>query len=138
MKGMIGGLAGGMGLGVGIGALVGASALDFTGGILAGLTLGSLGLFVLPNKRLQAHRQLRARVEELREALERIVRREYEREQDRADARLRDAISPYTRFTEQESERLSAAETSLQSLQERLAEVRGEVEQLQVGAEVQQ
>ncbi|WP_261663071.1 dynamin family protein [Deinococcus sp. Marseille-Q6407] len=127
MKGMIGGLAGGMGLGVGIGALVGASALDFTGGILAGLTLGSLGLFVLPNKRLSAHRQLRARIDELREVLERIVRREYEREQERADTRLRDAISPYTRFTAQEEERLSAAETSLQELQGRLQELRGQV-----------
>ncbi|MCY1703400.1 dynamin family protein [Deinococcus sp. SL84] len=135
MKGMIGGLAGGMGLGVGIGALVGASALDFTGGILAGLTLGSLGLFVLPNKRLSAHRQLRARVEELREVLERIVRREYEREQERADTRLRDAISPYTRFTAQEEERLSAAETSLTQLQERLQTLRAQVAQLQADPE---
>lgn len=127
MKGLIGGLAGGMGLGVGIGALVGASALDFTGGILAGLTLGSLGLFVLPNKRLAAHRQLRTRSEELREALERIVRREYEREQERADTRLRDAISPYTRFTAQEQERIGAAQDALDDLQRRLEALRGEV-----------
>lgn len=138
MKGLIGGLAGGMGLGVGLGALVGASALDFTGGILAGLTLGSLGLFVLPNKRLAAHRQLRARVEELREALERIVRREYEREQERADTRLRDAISPYTRFTAQEEERLSAAEAALAGAQARLEDLRAQVAALEVaGAEAQ-
>ncbi|PTA67659.1 dynamin family protein [Deinococcus arcticus] len=124
MKGVIGGLAGGVGIGAGVGALIGATALDFTGGILAGLTLGSLGLFVLPNKRLQAHRQLRARVAELREALERIVRREYEREQERADTRLRDAVSPYTRFTAQEQTRLQAAQT-------RSAELRAELETLQ-------
>ncbi|WP_221090491.1 dynamin family protein [Deinococcus aquaedulcis] len=124
MKGVIGGLAGGVGLGAGVGALIGASALDFTGGILAGLTLGSLGLFVLPNKRIQAHRQLRARVAELREALERIVRREYEREQERADTRLRDAVSPYTRFTAQEQTRLQAA-------RERAAALRTELEALQ-------
>lgn len=132
MKGLIGGLAGGMGLGVGIGALVGASALDFTGGILAGLTLGSLGLFVLPNKRLAAHRQLRARVEELREALERIVRREYEREQERADTRLRDAIQPYTRFTAQEEERLGKAEAALAEAQARLEDLRAQVSALEV------
>jgi len=123
MKGVIGGLAGGVGIGAGIGALVGASALDFTGGILAGLTLGSLGLFVLPNKRIQAHRQLRARVAELREALERIVRREFEREQDRADTRLHDAISPFTRFTRQEQARLDAART-------RSGELRAELDAL--------
>ncbi|GGL01361.1 dynamin family protein [Deinococcus radiotolerans] len=123
MKGVIGGLAGGVGIGAGIGALVGASALDFTGGILAGLTLGSLGLFVLPNKRIQAHRQLRTRVAELREALERIVRREFEREQERADTRLHDAISPFTRFTRQEQVRLEAART-------RSAELRAELDAL--------
>ncbi len=130
MKGVIGGLAGGVGIGAGIGALVGASALDFTGGILAGLTLGSLGLFVLPNKRIQAHRQLRARVAELREALERIVRREFEREQDRADTRLHDAISPFTRFTRQEQARLDAARTRSGELRAELDALQGEVKAL--------
>lgn len=130
MKGVIGGLAGGVGIGAGIGALVGASALDFTGGILAGLTLGSLGLFVLPNKRIQAHRQLRARVAELREALERIVRREFEREQDRADTRLHDAISPFTRFTRQEQARLDAARTRSGELRADLDALQAEVKAL--------
>lgn len=130
MKGVIGGLAGGVGIGAGIGALVGASALDFTGGILAGLTLGSLGLFVLPNKRIQAHRQLRSRVAELREALERIVRREFEREQDRADTRLHDAISPFTRFTRQEQARLDAARTRSEELRAELDALQGEVKAL--------
>jgi replication fork clamp-binding protein CrfC len=130
MKGVIGGLAGGVGIGAGIGALVGASALDFTGGILAGLTLGSLGLFVLPNKRIQAHRQLRSRVAELREALERIVRREFEREQDRADTRLHDAISPFTRFTRQEQARLDAARTRSGELRAELDALQGEVKAL--------
>jgi len=130
MKGAVGGLAGGLGIGAGLGALIGASALDFTGGILAGLTLGSLGLFVLPNKRLQAHRQLRSKVEGLRAALETIVRREYEREQERADARLRDAISPYTRFTEQEGARLEGAKRRATELGGELEALREEVKAL--------
>lgn len=130
MKGAVGGLAGGLGIGAGLGALIGASALDFTGGILAGLTLGSLGLFVLPNKRLQAHRQLRSKVEGLRAALETIVRREYEREQERADARLRDAISPYTRFTEQEGARLNGAKVRAAELGAQLDALREEIRAL--------
>ncbi|BDP40185.1 hypothetical protein DAETH_01540 [Deinococcus aetherius] len=130
LKGAVGGLAGGVSIGAGLGALVGATALDFTGGILAGLTLGSLGLFVLPNKRLQAHRGLRQKVAELRLALERIVRREYEREQERADARLRDAISPYTRFTEQEQARLAGAATRAAELRARLDTLGREVKAL--------
>ena len=124
MKGVIGGLAGGVGIGAGVGALIGATAFDFTGGILAGLTLGSLGLLLLPGKRTGAHRQLRQRVAELRETLERIVRREYEQEQERADARLSEATLPYTRFTEQQREQLGGAG-------ERSAELRSRVEALQ-------
>ncbi|WP_339095949.1 dynamin family protein [Deinococcus sp. VB343] len=134
MKGVIGGLAGGVGIGAGIGALIGATALDFTGGILAGLTLGSLGLFVLPNKRIQAHRQLRQKVAELREALERIVRREYEREQERADARLRDATLPYTRFTEEQQERLGKADQRSAELLARLEALRQDVARLDTPA----
>ena len=133
MQGAVGGLAGGIGIGAGLGALIGASALDFTGGILAGLTLGSLGLFVLPNRRLQAHRSLRQKVEKLRGVLETIVRREYEREQERADARLRDAISPYTRFTEQEQRRLDVARTRAGELQRQLDGLRAEVRALGTG-----
>jgi small GTP-binding protein len=130
LKGAVGGLAGGIGIGAGIGALIGATALDFTGGILAGLTLGSLGLFVLPNKRLQAHRQLRQKIADLRAALEQIVRREYEREQERADARLRDAISPYTRFTEQEQARLTQAGVRAADLRARLEALSADVKAL--------
>ncbi|PIG97269.1 dynamin family protein [Deinococcus sp. UR1] len=130
MKGAVGSLAGGLGIGAGLGALIGASALDFTGGILAGLTLGSLGLFVLPNKRLQAHRQLREKVAALREVLERIVRSEYGREQERADTRLRDAVRPFTQFTAQEQTRLNDAEQKLAALQLELQALRTEVQAL--------
>ena len=130
MKGVVGGLAGGIGIGAGVGALIGASAIDMTGGILAGLTLGSLGLIVLPNKRNQAHRSLRQKVAELREALERIVRREYEREQERADARLHDALSPYTSFTEAEEHRLQTVQERAQALRGRLETLQAEVRAL--------
>lgn len=124
MQGALFGLAGGAFAGAGIGAAIGATALDFTGGILGGLTLGSIGLFILPSKRIQAHKKLREQVDTLRETLERIVRREYEREQERADQRLQDAMSPYTRFTEQEQTRLDEAQI-------RSTELRAQIEQLQ-------
>ncbi|WP_291426815.1 dynamin family protein [Deinococcus sp.] len=130
MLGAIGGLAGGLLGGLSIGAVIGATVLDFTGGVVIGLALGSLGLFVLPNKRLQAHRQLRQKIGDLRAALEQIVRREYEREQQRADSRLNDAISPYTRFTQQEQARLNDAAVRAAELRGRLEELQQEVKNL--------
>lgn len=124
------GVAGAGALGIGVGALTVAAAstalVDVTG-ILAGLTIGSLGLFVLPARRLGALRALRQRVARLRETLEEIVRREYAREQERADARLADAMRPYTRFTELETQRLADAETRAADLRARLAELGADV-----------
>lgn len=133
MKSVIGFGAGGIGLGaVTIAAVTGALA-DFTG-IIAGLTVGSMGLFILPAKRLQALRQLRQRVQALRDALEDIVRREYAREQERADARLADAIRPYTRFTEIETARLEDARRRSLEIRARLDELAVRVAALGEGA----
>ena len=123
MKGVVGLGAGGVGIGV-IGAvLAGTLAADFTF-IFSGLAIGSLGLLILPARRLKALRQLRLKVTELRESLEGIVRREYGREQERADARLQDAMSPFTRFIEGEQQRLQTAQTQA-------TELRGQLEGLQ-------
>ena len=128
MKGVVGLGAGGVGIGV-IGALLaGTLTADFTF-IFSGLAIGSLGLLILPARRLKALRQLRLKVTELRVSLEAIVRREYGREQERADARLQDAMSPFTRFIEGEQQRLQAAQAQATGL-------RGQIEGLQneVGA----
>lgn len=129
MKGVIGFGAGGVAVGTATALILGGALADFTG-ILAFLTVGSLGLFVLPQKRLAALRQLRARLMALRESLDATLRREYEREQERADARLGDATLPFTRFLEQQQARIIQAEQRGGELRGRLEQLRGEVEQL--------
>ena len=126
MKGVVGLGAGGVGIGV-IGAvLAGTLAADFTF-IFSGLAIGSLGLLILPARRLKALRQLWLKVTELRESLEAIVSREYGREQERADARLQDAMSPFTRFIEGEQQRLQAAQVQATELRGQLAGLQNEV-----------
>ncbi|UWX65693.1 dynamin family protein [Deinococcus rubellus] len=129
MKGVIGFGAGGVAVGTATALILGGALADFTG-ILAFLTVGSLGLFVLPQKRLAALRQLRARLSALRESLDATLRREYLREQERADARLNDAALPFTRFLEQQQTRLAQAEQRGGELIQRLEQLRSEVEQL--------
>ena len=129
MRGVIGFGAGGVAVGTITALAIGGALADFTG-VLAALTVGSLGLFVLPQKRLAALRQLRARIVELRDSLERIVRREYEREQERADARLQDALLPFTGFIRQEGSRLESAGRQNAELQGRLDALRADVEAL--------
>ncbi|AWN24699.1 Dynamin family protein [Deinococcus irradiatisoli] len=129
LKGVIGFGAGGVAIGTATALALGGVLADFTG-VLAALAVGSLGLFVLPQKRLSALRQLRVRLSALRESLESIVRREYQREQERADARLGDATAPLTRFLRQEQARLERSEERGGELRARLEELRRDVAQL--------
>jgi hypothetical protein len=101
---------------VGLGALVVAAAstvaVDVTG-ILAASLLAGLGLFVLPNKRRQAKRDFHAKAEELERRLIEVMREQFEHELARSIDRVREAISPYTRFVRTQFEHLEQMRTLL-------------------------
>jgi small GTP-binding protein len=101
---------------VGLGALVVAAAstvaVDVTG-ILAASLLAGLGLFVLPNKRRQAKRDFHAKAEELETRLIEVMREQFEHELARSMDRVREAISPYTRFVRSQFEHLEQMRTQL-------------------------
>ncbi|MBW3634559.1 MAG: hypothetical protein KY456_16190, partial [Chloroflexi bacterium] len=101
---------------VGLGALVVAAAstiaVDVTG-ILAASLLAGLGLFVLPNKRRQAKRDFHAKAEELEQRLIEVMREQFEHELARSMDRVREAISPYTRFVRSQHEHLGLMRAQL-------------------------
>lgn len=130
MKGVLGFGAGGLAIGAATVALVTGAMADFTG-VLAGIAVGSLGLVVLPQKRLAALRSLRQQVAALRENLETTLRREYAREQERADQRLEDALRPFTGFISQQQAQLDSAKERGDELVARLAQLKEEVAHLQ-------
>jgi small GTP-binding protein len=116
---------------IGLGSVVAAAAtstvVDVTG-ILAASTLAVLGLFVIPARRRQAKRALRARLEELRRRLLDGLTSEFESEIRHSLSRLEEATAPYTRFVRAERERLEKARTGLEGLLDALARLRAEVE----------
>jgi uncharacterized membrane protein len=101
---------------VGLGALVVAAAstvaVDVTG-ILAASLLAGLGLFVLPNKRRQAKRDFHVKAEELEQRLIEVMREQFEHELARSMDRVREAISPYTRFVRSQFDHLEQMRTQL-------------------------
>ena len=107
--------AGAIGLGALIVAAASTVAVDVTG-ILAASLLAGLGLFVLPNKRRQAKRDFHARSEELEERLVAVMGEQFEHELARSMARVREAISPYTRFVRTQYEHLGQMGTELTSV----------------------
>jgi small GTP-binding protein len=120
---------GGIGIGAAVVAFVSGLAFDITG-IMAGLTLAGLGLFILPNRRQKAKRELHLRMQELRDRLDGSLREEFETEMARSLERLNVAITPYTRFVRSELERLETLEGEFAQVTSALQGLRTEIERL--------
>jgi small GTP-binding protein len=112
---------------VGLGALVTAavlsSSLDVTG-ILAAGTLAILGFFVIPYKRKQAKDKFKEKMTNLRTNLLDTLTMQFTDESKNAVSRLKDGITPYTRYIRAERERVEKSETTLAKLRQRLSALR--------------
>jgi small GTP-binding protein len=112
---------------VGLGALVTAAvlstSLDVTG-ILAAGTLAIVGFFVIPYKRKQAKDKFKEKMESLRFNLHDTLSKQFTNEAQRAVNRLREGITPYTRYVRGERERIEKTETTLASLKQKLSALR--------------
>src|SRR5579883_1386514 len=120
--------------GVGIGALVVAAttvaALDITG-ILTGMLLLGLGIYIIPAKRTRAKRDFNLKMDELRARLHQAMSEQFRKELNHSTARVLDAIAPYTRFVRAEQERTGQALARLASMENEVASIHNAVEDLQ-------
>ena len=107
--------------------LVSTTVADVTG-ILAASAIAALGLYVLPNKRRQAKRNLEAKIADLRERLNQAMTAQFEGELERSLGRIREAIRPYTRFVQIEEVTLDEADQSLRAAQTAMAGLKGQIE----------
>jgi predicted transcriptional regulator len=114
---------------VGLGALVTAavlsSSLDVTG-ILAAGTLAIVGFFVIPYKRKQAKDKFREKMTDLRENLLATLTTQFTKEAQRAVERLKEGITPYTRYVRSENERIDRTDAVLAGLRQRLSALRAQ------------
>jgi hypothetical protein len=101
-------------------------ALDVTG-IVAASALAVLGFFVIPYKKSRAKENFKKKMEELRQSLMQSLRSAFNKEFELAVLRLRDNISPYTQYVHAEQQRLTASESSLASMGERIQNLKQEM-----------
>ena len=116
---------------IGLGALlvkVLAATLADVSGVLAAGAVAALGLYLIPNKRRQAKRTLQAQIGDLRRRLTEALSTQFELELSRSQARIRDAMRPYTRFVEAQHGTLDDTERALQDAQKMIAELAGQIE----------
>jgi len=120
---------GGIGLGAAVLAFISSAALDITG-VVAGLTLASLGLLVIPRRRRQAKRDLHRQMQALRDGLEDSLSKQLAAELRHSNEKLSGAIAPYTRFVRSELERLEGLREELIAMNEALLTQRQQVDGL--------
>jgi small GTP-binding protein len=118
---------GAVGLGAAITILAAPLAIDVTGLVLAS-SVAILGLFVIPVRRRSAKAALSAKVAELRQKLIAALRSHFDREIERSLRRIRDAITPYTRFVRAERGKLLDTQRELQDIKDELERIRVRVD----------
>jgi hypothetical protein len=120
---------GAIGLGAVLTHLAVTAAADFTG-ILAASTIAVLGFFIIPNRRHDAKKELREKIEALRTHLMTSLTAQFDREIEASLRRIDEAIGPYTRFVRAERERLTEVRGELRGVDEGLVRLRSRVEAL--------
>ncbi len=120
---------GAVGLGAILIAILHGALLDFTG-VLSASALAVVGLLIIPAKRRRAKSDLRGKLEDLRQRLLSSMSEEFEHELDRSIQRLRESITPYTRFVRAEQQKLDRVEDELSEIAAALGQVRARIENL--------
>ncbi len=122
--------AGGVGLGAAIVAIAGAAAAADVTGILAGITLISLGLYIIPARRTRAKRTFDEKMQELRTRLHDAMSEQFHKELNNAVGRVQDAIAPYTRFVRSEQKKTAAMQEQLTRLNSDLIDLKNTIENM--------
>lgn len=116
---------------IGIGALshllLPTLAMELTG-ILAGLSVGVLGLYVLPMKRNKLKREFRENVMRLNLKLKNEFKTQFEQDVANSTVSIKDSISPFSRFVRSENEKYEKDKTELISIHETIDQIRKEIE----------
>ena len=121
--------AGAIGLGAILVVILNTTFLDVTG-ILGASALAALGLYVLPYRRQKVKAQLRTRIGDLRRRLDTAITQQFESELTASVQRIREAVTPYTRFVRVEREKLETLAADLQRAEDEWKGLRRSVEGL--------
>jgi hypothetical protein len=106
--------AGAVGLGTLVTVLATTMATDVTGILLAG-AMAALGLFIIPTRRRNAKKEMRAKVKMMRDQLTKSLSTHFNHEIERGLQEIKDTIAPYTRFIRSENEKNQLAHQALEN-----------------------
>jgi septal ring factor EnvC (AmiA/AmiB activator) len=99
-------------------------------GLLTAGAVAVLGLFVIPARRGEAKKELREKIDAMRQQLMDTLTGQFERELERSLQRIGEAIAPYTRFIRAERDRLTETRDELNRIQDGLNRIKAQIEEI--------
>jgi small GTP-binding protein len=120
---------GAIGLGAILTHIAVTAAAELTG-ILAAGTVAVLGLFIIPNRRTAAKRELKEKIGAIRDDLMKALTTQFDREVERSLGRIHEAVAPYDRFVRAERGQLTTARDAIGTVAEGLKGLRERIEGL--------
>jgi hypothetical protein len=115
-----------VGLGALVVTLIGTAAADITG-ILAGVVIAGVGLYILPARRRRVQERFRRESEELRQRLTGAMTDQFTRQLTAALEGVHAALAPYVRFVRAECDRVAQFSEALGALQVQLLALRHDI-----------
>ena len=119
--------AGALGLGTIVTIAATTAAADITGIVLASV-VAAIGFFILPAKRKKAKEDMRVKIAGVRTRLSEALRKQFLEEIRRSGARIREGISPYSRFIRSEGDKLKEVDQELREIAASIAALRARIE----------
>ncbi len=119
--------AGAIGLGALVTTIATTAAADVTGVLMASF-MAAIGLFVIPARRRKGKTKLIEKIASVRQQLIQSLRAHFEKEMDRSLQRLRETLSPYTRFIRSERDRLTKSQSELRAITQEMFRIKGILE----------
>lgn len=117
---------GAVGLGALLVALFHTVWLDVTG-VLAASLVALGGFYLLPAKRRQAKKALSERISDMKSNLRQTIDRQLAREIELSQARIREAVAPYTRFVRSQRDQLTSIQVAFSDLDVKLERLKSDI-----------
>ncbi|CAF1641211.1 unnamed protein product, partial [Adineta ricciae] len=112
---------------VGLGALATLASFDWTG-LLGASLIGILGLYLIPMRRLTIKQEMKDRIDKTRLELTEQLNKHFTHELDTNERKMRELIMPYSRFVQDEQEKLKKTIEQIETIRKQIKQLKLDIQ----------
>jgi len=110
-----------------IGALATLASFDWTG-LLGASLIGILGLYLIPMRRLTIKQEMKDRINKTRIDLAEQLQKHFTYELDLNERKMRELIMPYSRFVQDEQEKLKKTIEQIETIRKQIKQLKLDIQ----------